>query len=87
MAASGGWALGKTETLRFSVDSSIFCRFRRDSGESPAVAGTVGFVWMLAVQRWSEFGQRWSMEGESKGKVIKGRERGSRLERESSKIY
>ena len=72
MAASGGWAIGKTESQQFSVHSWVFGSFRRDSGESLAVVSTVGFVWMLVVQRWSEFGRRWSVERESKERVREG---------------
>ena len=72
MSASGGWAFEKTETQRFSGNLSVFCSFRRDSGESPVVAGTVGFIWMLAVHRLSEFSRRWSVERELKERVREG---------------
>ena len=72
MAAGGGWATGKTEKLQFSVQASVFCSFRRESGDPPGVVGTVGFVWMLAVQWWSELHRRRSVEGDSKERRSKG---------------
>ena len=44
MTAGGGWAFQKTENLQNFGNLSVFWTFRRDSGESPAVASTVGFV-------------------------------------------
>ena len=72
MAAGGGWAFKKIEHLQNSVHSSVFQTFRRDSGEPLAVAGTVGFVWMLAVQWWSELHRQTSVKRDSKERRRKG---------------